>query len=95
MLIACNAKKEKKNKISATVHVDNSCRVQSVSKQLNFQFWSLLNEFNKISGVPVLLNTSFNIKGMPIVNSSEDAINCFLKYKIDYLVIDKFLVKKS
>lgn len=95
MLIACNVKKEKKNKIPATVHVDNSCRVQSVSKQLNFQFWSLLNEFNKISGVPVLLNTSFNIKGMPIVNSSEDAINCFLKYKIDYLVIDKFLIKKS
>ena len=78
MPIACNVKKNKAKKIPAVVHVDNSCRVQSVSKQLNFQFWSLLNEFNKISGVPVLLNTSYNIKGMPIVNSSEDAINCFL-----------------
>ena len=62
---------------------------------IELSIWSLLNEFAKISGVPVLLNTSFNIKGMPIVNSSEDAINCFLKYKIDYLVIDKFLIKKS
>jgi carbamoyltransferase len=95
MLIACRVKRNKKKIIPATVHIDNSCRVQSVNKQLNFQFWSLLNEFNNITGVPVLLNTSFNIKGMPIVNSSEDAIECFLKYKIDCLVIDNFLVRKK
>ena len=95
MLIACRVKKNKKKIIPATVHIDNSCRVQSVNKQLNFQFWSLLNEFNNITGIPVLLNTSFNIKGMPIVNTSEDAIECFLKYKIDYLVIDNFLVRKK
>ena len=94
MLIACKANPIIKDKISATVHVDNTCRVQSVDRRVNARFWRLINEFYKISNVPVLLNTSFNIKGMPIVNTSKDAINCFLKYKIDYLVLNNFLVEK-
>ena len=77
MLIACKSKPIIKDKISATVHVDNTCRVQSVDRRVNARFWRLINEFYKISNVPVLLNTSFNIKGMPIVNTSKDAINCF------------------
>ena len=75
MLIACNVKKDKKKLIPAVVHVDNTCRTQSVSKNINFKFWKLINEFKKISGIPVLLNTSFNIKGQPIVNSPMDAID--------------------
>ena len=77
------------------VHVDESCRAQSVSKDLNLNFWKLINEFKKITGIPVLLNTSFNIKGQPIVNSPKDAIDCFRKYKIDYLIMDTFLIKKT
>jgi carbamoyltransferase len=95
MLIACKVKKNKKKFIPATVHVDNSCRVQSVNKNLNEKFWKLINEFNNLSGIPVLLNTSFNIKGMPIVNSSNDAIKCFLKYKIDFMVLDNLLISKK
>ena len=95
MLIACNIKRNKKKFIPAVVHVDDSCRAQSVSKKLNEKFWNLINEFKKITGIPVLLNTSFNIKGQPIVNNPKDAIKCFKKYKIDYLVMDTFLVKKK
>ena len=94
MLIACNVKKNKEKFIPAVVHIDKTCRVQSVSRKLNYKFWQLINEFKKISGIPILLNTSFNIKGQPIVNNSSEAIECFLKYNIDYLVIDSFIVEK-
>ena len=95
MLIACKVKPKKSKIIPAVVHVDNSCRVQSVSKKLNLKFWKLINEFNKLTNVPVILNTSFNIKGQPIVNNSEDALKCFKKYNIDYLVIGTILVEKK
>ena len=94
MLIACNVKKNKEKFIPAVVHIDKTCRVQSVSRKLNYKFWQLINEFKKISGIPILLNTSFNIKGQPIVNNSSEAIECFLKYNIDYLAIDSFIVEK-
>lgn len=94
MLIACQVKQNKVKLIPAVVHVDNSCRVQSVSKSNNYNFWRLLNKFKEVSGVPILLNTSFNIKGQPIVNNPLDAINCFKKYNIDYLVLDTLLIKK-
>ena len=94
MLIACQANKKRSNQIPAVIHVDNSCRVQSVSKTNNFKFWNLINEFKNTTKVPVLLNTSFNIKGQPIVNTSKDALECFTKYNIDYLVINNYLLKK-
>lgn len=84
-----------KIKIPATVHVDNTSRVQTVSKTSNLKFYRLLTEFKKKTDVSVLLNTSFNIKGQPIVNSPEDAIKCFLKYNLDYLIIDNFLILKK
>ena len=82
-------------KIEATVHIDNSCRVQTVDRQVNRKFYNLINNFKKLTNIPVLLNTSFNVKGQPIVNSPYDAILCFLKYRIDYLVIDNFLIEKK
>ena len=94
MLIACKVKKNKKNLIPAVVHVDDSCRVQSVSKKDNLKFWNLLNHFKNQSGVPILLNTSFNIKGQPIVNNPLDALKCFKKYNIDFLILDTLLVTK-
>ncbi len=94
MLIACQAKQSAINKIPAVVHVDNSCRVQTVSKDNNYKFWNLLKQFKIKTQVPVLLNTSFNIKGQPIVNTSQDAIECFKKYKIDNLVINDFILYK-
>ena len=94
MLIAFNVKKNMKIKIPATVHVDNTSRVQTVSKTSNLKFYRPLLNFKK-TDVSVLLNTSFNIKGQPIVNSPEDAIKCFLKYNLDYLIIDNFLILKK
>ncbi len=94
MLIACKVKKNKKNLIPAVVHVDDSCRVQSVSKKDNLKFWNLLNHFKNQSGIPILLNTSFNIKGQPIVNNPLDALKCFKKYNIDFLILDTLLVTK-
>ena len=94
MLIATKVKLDKKNKIPATVHVDNSCRVQTVSNKSNKKFYELIKNFYKITNVPVVLNTSFNIKGQPIVNDPVDAIECFLKYKIDTLIIGDYLVEK-
>jgi len=94
MLIACKVKKNKKNLIPAVVHIDDSCRVQSVSKKDNFKFWTLLKHFKNQSGIPILLNTSFNIKGQPIVNNPLDALKCFKKYNIDFLILDTLLVTK-
>jgi carbamoyltransferase len=95
MLIATKVKDEKKKYIPATVHIDKSCRVQTVHKKTNKKFFDLINNFYQISKVPVVLNTSFNVKGQPIVNDPEDAILCFLKYNIDYLAIGDFIVTKS
>mgnify|MGYP006410904883 FL=1 len=92
MLIAVEAKHENKNKIAATVHSDNSSRVQTVGKNDNLRFWNLLNSFYDKTGVPVLLNTSFNVKGQPVVNSPVEAINTLQSTNIDCLVIGDFIV---
>ena len=94
MLIAAKAKKDSKDKIPAVVHVDDSARIQSVNKDTNLKFYNLLNAFNKISGIPVLMNTSFNVKGQPIVDSPEDAIKTFLNTNIDILAIGSFIATK-
>lgn len=95
MLIATKVKPHKKKDIPATVHVDNSCRVQTVNEETNKKFYDLINNLYKLTNIPVVLNTSFNVKGLPIVNDPEDAILCFLKYNIDYLAIGDYMVKKS
>lgn len=95
MLMAVKVKEEAKSKIPAVIHVDNSARVQTVSKDNNDKFFKLLNEFEKRTGCPVLLNTSFNVKGQPIINDVQQAIKCFLSTNIDVLVVDKFMLKKE
>ena len=94
MLIACKAKKDKIKEIPAVVHVDNSCRVQTVSKETNFRFYNLIKEFYNITKIPVLLNTSFNVKGQPMVNTPLQAINTFKSTNIDILVIGDYIVTK-
>ena len=95
MLIACKAKKATMKEIPAVIHVDNSCRVQTVSKNTNLGFYKLLESFKRLTKCSVLLNTSFNVKGQPIVNSLEDAINTFQNTNIDILFIDKFIINKT
>jgi carbamoyltransferase len=94
MLMACQVKEEAKDKIPAVVHVDNSARVQTVKESNNLRFRKLLENVNEITNCPVLLNTSFNVKGQPIVNDPSDAIKCFLDTNIDVLVIGDYIVEK-
>ena len=94
MLVACKVRKNKKYSIPAVIHVDGTSRVQTVSKSSNPKLYKLIQSVNKKTGIPVILNTSFNIKGQPIVNTPKNAIDCFLKYKIDKLVIGNFIISK-
>jgi carbamoyltransferase len=95
MLLAKRVKPEWKDKIPAIVHVDGTARVQTVRREQNERLYLLLEEFEKLTGVPVLLNTSFNIKGEPIVEAPADAVNCFLSTGIDYLALHDMLIAKS
>ena len=95
MLIASKVKEDKKEIIPAVVHVDESARVQTVNKNSNKRFYKLLKEFYDLTNIPVLLNTSFNVKGQPIVNDPRDAIETFKKTKIDVLSIGNFLLTKE
>lgn len=94
MLAAFQAKTGKKAIIPAVVHVDNTSRVQTVSKKTSPRYWKLIKEFKKITGVPALMNTSFNIQE-PIVSSPEDAISTFLKSQIDYLVMENYICERE
>jgi carbamoyltransferase len=95
MLFACPVLEHCKGKLPAVIHVDGTARVQLVSKQHNSKFHSLITEFEKLTGVPVVLNTSFN-DSEPIVCSPADAINTFLKTRIDALFIGNyFLIQNS
>ena len=77
------------------LHVDDTARVQTVERDLNPPFHRLLSCFERRSGVPVLLNTSFNVADEPIVCSPDDAIGCFLRSGIDCLAMGDYLVSKS
>lgn len=80
--------------IPSAVHVDGSCRIQTTNKDDNPSLYSLLKAFQRRSGVPILINTSFNIKGEPIVETPADAIKCFLSTEIDYLIIYNNIISK-
>ena len=95
MLMACDVHKNKQKNIPAVTHVDGTARVQTVMKNINSTFYKLIEAFYEITNVPVLLNTSFNVKGEPIVETPDDAIKCFLGTGIDYMVIDKFIISKK
>jgi carbamoyltransferase len=95
MLLAKHVRPEWKSSIPAVVHVDGTARVQTVRQEHNEVLYRLLKEFEAITGVPVLLNTSFNIKGEPIVETPRDAVACFLNTGIDYLALHDLLITKS
>lgn len=94
MITSFDVREEKKDKIPAVVHVDGTVRPQFVKKEHNSKYWALINEFGSITGEYVLLNTSFNIKGEPIINTPQEAIRCFFDGGIDYLILGDFLVSK-
>jgi carbamoyltransferase len=94
MLVAKRVRPEWRDKIPAVVHVDGTARVQTIRSDQNERLYRLLKEFDAITGVPVLINTSFNVKGEPIVETPEDALACFLSTGIDYLALHDMLISK-
>ncbi|MDC0563088.1 carbamoyltransferase [Candidatus Pelagibacter ubique] len=84
-----------RSKIPAVTHVDYSARIQTVHKKTNPRFYNLISKFKEITGCPILVNTSFNIRGEPIVCSIEDAFKCFMGTGLDILVIENFILLKE
>tara|TARA_X000001036_G_scaffold375038_1_gene363697 strand:- start:1255 stop:3108 length:1854 start_codon:yes stop_codon:yes gene_type:complete len=84
-----------RSQLQSITHVDFSARIQTVSKKTNPKYWELINEFKKITGLGVLVNTSFNVRGEPIVNSPEDSFKCFINTEMDYLIVENFLYEKK
>lgn len=93
MILSFKVKKEKWKVIPSVVHIDGTTRPQTVTKETNPRYYKLIKEFEKIKKVPILLNTSFNDRGEPIVCSPQDAINTFKKTNLDYLAIGNYLIK--
>lgn len=95
MLFVYPVKQDKGDKIPAVRHVDNTARIQTVNRDQHPLYYELLHEFNKLTGIPVLINTSFNTRGEPIVCSPKDAIACFWTSPFDALVMNSFLLEKA
>ena len=87
-------KKEKRNIIPAVTNIDGTGRLQSVDKEISPKFYELIYQFYKNTNVPVLLNTSFN-ENEPIVESYEDAINCYLRTNMDMLVLNNVVLARK
>lgn len=81
--------------LPAITHVDNSARVQTVDESINLKVTLLLKAFEKLTGCPILLNTSFNVKGEPIVCSPYDAIRCFINANLDCLVLGDLVIERK
>jgi carbamoyltransferase len=95
MMYSMTVTEDKRNIIPAITHIDNTCRIQTVTEDYNLHLSKMIQEYNKITGIPVVLNTSFNDNGEPIVETPEHAIKAFLSMDINYLVIGNYIVNKK
>jgi carbamoyltransferase len=94
MILTAQVRPEKRGVIPSVTHVDGSARPQTVEKEINQLYWRLIDEFGKRTGVPVVMNTSFNLRGEAIVHTPTDAIRTFFSSGMDALVIGSFVVEK-
>jgi carbamoyltransferase len=94
MIVIVDVREEHRKSFPAITHVDGTARLQTVSEESNPIFHALLVEVEKVTGVPMVLNTSFNVKGQPIVNTPEEAIDTYLKTGIDTLILDDYCLRK-
>jgi carbamoyltransferase len=85
----------KRSEVPAITHVDYSARIQTVTKNTNNRYYDLISKFKEKTGCPIIVNTSFNVRGEPIVNTPRDAFNCFMGTELDYLVIGDFILDKN
>ncbi len=95
MLKVCNVRKDKRHIIPAVTHVDGSARLQTVNKNIHPLYYKVIKELGKKTGVPVVLNTSFNIQGEPVVESPKDALRCFYSTGLDALIIGNYVLQKQ
>jgi len=95
MLFVYPFKEDKKKLVPSVVHVDGTGRLQTISKEQNLLYYGVIKEFENLSKIPILVNTSFNVRGEPIVCTPKDAYKCTMGTGIDYLVMDKFLIKRE
>ena len=94
MLLISDVKHEWRSRLPAITHVDGTARLQTVSKETNPKYWKLINAFKNLTGIPVILNTSFNDNSQPIVETPENAIDCFYDTQMDYLVMHNYIISK-
>src|SRR2546430_5513657 len=95
MLLVLPIREDKRDVIPAVTHVDGTGRLQSVTREGNPNFYRLIEAFRERTGVPVVLNTSYNLRGEPIVNTAEEAVEDYLKTGMDALVLGRYLLEKS
>jgi carbamoyltransferase len=95
MLFTTPVRRAYRTQLPAITHVDGSARVQTVSREDNPRFWTVLHEFGNVTGIPVLLNTSLNVRGQPIVCTPAEAIETFLCAQLDALIMENFLVVRK
>jgi carbamoyltransferase len=95
MLRVLPVRSERRDLVPAITHVDGTARVQTVASDQNPGFWAIIEVFSRLTGIPMVLNTSLNLAGFPIVESPEDAVRCFAATDIDVLVIGPYLVSKD
>ena len=93
MLLVCQVAGDRK--VPAITHVDGSARLQTVTRDAHAEFYDLLAEFDRRTGCPVLINTSFNVRGEPIVCTPEDAYKCFMRTQMDVLVLGNQILRKE
>jgi carbamoyltransferase len=84
-----------RSEIPAVTHVDYSARIQTVRREANPLYWDIIEAFRRITGCPVIVNTSFNVRGEPIVCSPEDSYRCFMRTEMDVLVLETFILYKE
>ena len=94
MMKVYQIKPEKREEIPAVTHVDGSGRLQTVYRETNDKYYNLIKAFYQLTNVPILLNTSFN-ENEPIVSSPQEALDCFLRTKMDFLVIKNYIIKRN
>lgn len=95
MLFVYDVKDSKKDVLEGVTHVDGTSRIQTLKEETNQFYYNIIDSFQDKTGVPVVLNTSFNLKGMPIVRTPEEALNCFKQSDIDLLVLEDYLVTQE
>ena len=94
MTLTFDVREEKRSQIASITHVDGTARIQTVGAKTNPRFHRLISEFGKITGVPMVINTSFNVKGQPIVCTPRDAVSTFYMTGMDYLVLEDYVLSK-